>query len=786
MRKSLQINGSVFRFMGRRRLKVKEGTRTFLVCLSLAAGTALLYAPALNFSYVTLDDPLYFDHHINGGFSWAGLGWCLETTRGYLWHPLTWVSHMLDCQLFGPRFGWHHATNVALHILSTMLLFVILRRMTGAFWRSAMVAALFAWHPLHVESVAWLAERKDVLSALFWMLTLWAYLRYAEEKNTTNHGLHGSPSAHLNPSLSVPSVKSVVKSGSSKVFYILALVFFILGLMAKPMLVTLPFVFLLLDWWPLCRIDPGRAGLCRVPSESARMSIPIHGSQSEHQKDAPQRGDKSSVFAQASSFARPTEDRTADRRPAISGLVIEKIPFLILSIVFAVVTMVAARSDVASLTTLPIPQRLGNSVVSYFLYVAKTIWPENMMVLYPYEFHWAAWQIIASGLFVVAVSVTALRLRRTRPYFLLGWLWYFGILFPVIGLVQAGTQRMADRYTYIPSIGLFVIFCWGACDLLSGWRHGKMMLGALGWAVLAACVLVAGKQLQYWQNSDTLFTHNLELTPNNYFAHADRAAYFYNEKQLERAITECRKSIQIEPGYALSHIVLGGALLQQDKPGQAAEQYAIGLQIDPSSEDARLGYANALLVQNLPTEAARQITTVLAADPDDPEAHFLMGQALLQQGDLTGARAQYTKAISLAGRYSDAHFQLAVVLARQGNLKEAVENYRAAKNVPPAAGDFMVLNNLAWILATSPHPEFRDGPKAVELAARARDLDRSQHPVVIGTLAAAYAEAGRFEEAVAAARQAHDLAQAQGDATVAARNLELLEIYRSRRPFHEK
>jgi tetratricopeptide (TPR) repeat protein len=739
---------------------VNQKARTWLICLALATGTALLYAPVLHFSYVALDDQLYFDNHILQGFSWAGLRWCFATTLGSMWHPLTWVSHMLDFQFFGALFGGHHATNVALHILSSVMLFLLLRRMTGAMWRSAMVAALFAWHPLHVESVAWLAERKDGLSAFFWMLTIWAYIRYVEENTKNIHGLHRSSSPNPNPSSSVPSVKSVrtlgappdivldVKSGSSAAFYILALLFFALGLMAKPVLVTMPFVLLLLDWWPLGRMRG-------MQSDEWRMQNANRG-------------------------------REGSDAVPFWGLVREKIPFCLLSIVFSVLTLAASARNAAPLAMLPLTLRLGNCAVSYFLYVAKTVWPENMVVLYPFVPQWPAWRIGAASLFVVVVSATALRLWRSRPYFLLGWLWYLGILVPVIGLVQVGVEHMADRYSYIPSIGLFVIFCWGASDLLGGWRHGKMILGGLAWAVLLGCALVAENQLQYWRNSDTLFIHNLEVAPNSYVAHAAYAAYFYNNRQVEKAAAESQKSILIKPGYPFSHTVLGECLLQQGKPDQAAAQFQIALQAQPAAEDARLGYGNALLVQNLPAQAARQFTTVLAANPDNPEAHFLMGQALLKQGDLSGARAQYSKAMSLVKRYSDAQFQLAVVLARQGNIQEAVKNYRAAKSVPQGVEDFLVLNNLAWILAASPLPEYRDGSKAVELATRARDLDHSRHPLVIGTLAAAYAEAGRFDEAVAAARQAHDLALAQGDQTVAARNLALLEIYRSHHAYHER
>jgi tetratricopeptide (TPR) repeat protein len=620
--------------------------------------------------------------------------------------------------------------------------------------------------------VAWIAERKDVLSTFFWMLTLWAYIRYCEEETKKNHGLHASNTPHLNPNPNPSSaVPSVVKPGSSRVFYILALVFFALGLMAKPMLVTMPFVLLLLDWWPLRRLDPGGARLCQSQLSQGRMESQGATEPEQQAKFAANAG---------------SPPRGGVSCAAVWRLVREKIPFFVLSVVFCILTMVTARSDAVPLTALPLTQRLGNSVVCYFVYVAKTIWPENMVVLYPFEFQWERLQIMGAGVFLVATSWAALRFCRTRPYFLFGWLWYLGILFPVIGLVQVGAQRMADRYTYVPSIGLFVIVCWGAWDMLGGWRHGKLTLGALGCAALLACALVAEKQLQYWRDSDTLLTHNLEITPTNYYALSSYGAHLYNTRRLGPATEELEKSIQIEPGYAFSHTVLGNILMERRQYDKAVPQFVIALQINPSAEDALLGYGRALLERNLPDDAARQLGKLLAEDPDNSEAHYFLGNALLKRGNLAGACAQFTWAMSLVKKYPNAQFQLAVALAREGKIKEAMANYRAAKNVPATADDSAVLNNLAWILAASPLPEFRDGPGAVELATRARDLDHSRQPGIIGTLAAAYAEAGRFDEAVAAAREARDLALAQGDQAVAARNLELLEIYRSHRAFHEQ
>ncbi len=713
----------------------KDSLRKGLVCLALALGTALLFWPVVTFDYVPFDDPIFLmnNYHVNGGFTWEGLRWCFATSYASMWHPLTWLSYMLDCQLFHRWLGGHHATSLALHILSSVLLFLLLNRMTGAIWRSAMVAALFAWHPLHVESVAWLSERKDVLCTVFWMLTLWAYLRYGEECKMQN--------------------------AKCKKFYVLALAFFVLGLMSKPMLVTLPFVLLLLDWWPLRRLQL-----------------------------APLKPDLNPKNVQVPAESRPAGNWR---------LLIEKIPFVVLSIFFSVLAVTAAASSIRSLASLAFPHRLGNAVVSYFIYVAKTIWPRNLVAIYPYDIPWETWQITAACLFLIAVSAVVLRFWKTRPWLLLGWLWFLGTLVPVIGLVRVGAQSMADRYTYIPSIGLFILFIWGASDLAGGWRQGPVLLGGAAWIALVACALLAGRQIQYWRNGETLFVHNLEVDPDNFIAQNCYAAYFLANRQLERARVECEKSLQLNKNYELTHGILGEVLLLQGKYDQAATELATALQLNPASRDARLLYGKALLGQDRPAQAEQQFAKILAADPVVPEAHYGLGQALAKLGKPDEACAQFTEALRMAPQFSDARLQLAIALAKQGKTTDAISHYRLAKNVPPSASDCTVMNNLAWILAASPYPEFRNGAEAVKLAARACELDHGRQPMFLGTLAAAYAEAGRFDEAQAAAQQAHDLAlQVAGNAQdpaeektakdLAARNLELLEIYRSRHPYHEK
>jgi Tfp pilus assembly protein PilF len=682
----------------------------------LALGTAILYAPVLHFDFVNYDDPVCVVNNLHiRTVSWQSLGWCFQSTYANLWLPLTWMSHMLDFQLYGLRPGGHHATSLLLHIFNSTLLFVVLNRITKAFWRSAMVAALFAWHPLHVESVAWISERKDVLSAFFWMLTIWAYVRYAQD--------------------------SKIQNARKKVFYALSLFFFALGLMAKPMLVTLPFVLLLLDWWPLDRL-------------------------------------------QLNQGATPETTGTVAFRPVLR-LVMEKLPFLVLSIIACAMTLRAASRALMPLAQIPLLPRLVNALLSYFRYVEKMVWPQNLVAVYPNDPVWPGVEVMMAGVFLIVVSVAAIRLWKKRPFWLAGWLWYLGILVPAIGLVHVGAQPMADHYTYLPSIGIFIILCWEAYDIAIGWRGGRAILGLVAAAVLGACLVLSGRQLQHWRNSVTLFLHDLDVMPNSYMAHADYAAFLRDSFKLEQAQKECEAALRLAPNYSWAHNVLGGVFMMGGKYDKAEAELRTALRLEPRRLDVHLTLGRLALFRNLPVEAAAEYRSVLAFDITDPQAHCGLGQALAMQGKLDEARAQYAEALRLSPRYAEAHFQLGVVLAMQHKPAEAIPQYQTALdlNIQPDRAD--VLNNLAWILAANPHPEVRNGAQAVRFASEACKLTRDSSPLLIGTLAAAYAEAGRFDEAVNTAQKAGNLAQAQGNKALAQRNLELIAIYRSHHAYHE-
>lgn len=686
-----------------------------LVCFVLALGTALLYWPVLHFDYVNYDDPLYIlnNQHIKT-LSWQSLGWAFQNDYAHLWHPLTWISHILDYYFYSWNHpGGHHATSMVLHIFNSTLLFVVLNRMTKALWPSAMVAALFAWHPLHVESVAWISERKDVLSAFFWMLTIWAYVRYTEQ---------------------------VKKPGSSaKVFYALALLFFALGLMSKPILVMLPFVLLLLDWWPLHRFQ-------------------LQGSATPETKDS-----------------TPS--------PSCRGLILEKIPFLVLSILASVMTLRAASSLISPLATVPLRPRLINAGLTYLRYVEKMIWPQGLVAVYPMESRWSN-EVILAGLFLVGVSIAAIRLWKARPFWLVGWLWYLVILIPVIGLVDVGTPPLADHNTYLPSIGIFIILCWEARDLAGGWRNGPLILGIAAVAVLGACLGLSWKQLHYWKNPVTLYSHNLEVTPDNYAARADYAAYLRDSSQLEAARQQCEIAIRLSPNYAWSYDVLGGVYFLEGKLDKAAEALRIGLRLNPARMDVHIALAKIALAQDSPAEAVAQCAPVLAAEPSNPQAHCELGRALVMQGKMEEARAQYAEALRLAPGYADAHFEMGVILAARHNIPEGIAQYKTVLEIQTNRTDAM--NNIAWIRATATRPENRNGAEAVQMATCACVLTANKSPFLMGTLAAAYAEAGRFDEAIAAAENAVDLANKAGNKPLADRNRELLALYRSHQPYHEK
>jgi protein O-mannosyl-transferase len=684
----------------------KEQRRTAWVVAALFLGAALLYWPVAGFDFINFDDDVYVFHndHLKNGFSWAGLRWCFQIGYAGYWHPLTWMSHMLDCQLFGLRPGPPHVINVLLHAASAALLFLVLQRMTRTFWRSALVAALFAWHPLRVESVAWIAERKDVLSAFFWMLALWAYVRHAKI-------------AHC--PLSIVNY-----------FYALSLLFFALGLMAKPMVVTLPCVLLLLDGWPLGRLGTG----------------------------APR---------------------------AYAQLVLEKTPFFLLAAGSSILTVMAQNRNgaVASLKIVSLDTRILNGLVCYLRYAEKLFWPANLSVIYPLAFKLPVLEVGLALVFLAGFSAAVIVFHKSRPWALVGWLWYVGTLFPVIGFVQVGGQAMADRFSYIPSIGLLLMVCWAVEELSRPWRARRAWLALAAAIALAACAAQTMVQVRYWRNSGTLFQHALAIDPNNYFAHGSYGCYLRDRGQLEQARIECQRAVEISPAYVPGYTFLSGVLALEGRKDDAMAALRDALKIRPDYSGGRCDLAKLLFEKKLYREAQSELEGGLQLDPDDAGLHFFLGHALSGQRMYDAAEEQFAQSARLAPQDPAGHFQWALLLAARHKIPEAMAQYRAVLELQPDLPE--ALNNLAWLLASSPDPQLRNGAEAVQLAMRACALTHTNEAVHIGTLANACAEAGRFEEAAAWAQKASEVAQAHGQTNVAQQNLELQKLYRAHRAFYE-
>jgi tetratricopeptide (TPR) repeat protein len=578
--------------------------------------TLFLFWPVQNSEFINLDDDIYvYDNpQVKAGLSLNGVIWAFTTMHMGNWHPLTWLSHMLDCELYGLNPGPHHVTSLLFHIANTLLLFWVLRRMTGRLWPSSFVAALFALHPLHVESVAWVAERKDVLSTFFWMLTLWAYLHYVEEPGFTR--------------------------------YLLAILFFALGLLSKPMLVTLPFVLLLLDYWPLGRFSFGQGGVYSSnpnPSPSRHQgSFPLH-------------------------------------------LVLEKVPFFSLAAVSSVITFVAQRSAeaVQNLEWFSLEARIGNALVSYIVYIGKMIWPHPLAVLYPLPDILLMWPAAGAGLLLVCGSILVVRASRKYPYLLVGWLWYLGTLVPVIGLVQVGEQALADRYTYVPLIGLFIMIAWGLADILAGWRYRKTTLVISAVLLLSVFMVITSLQIKKWRNAVALFTHTLKVTTGNYLIYNNLGVALDNLGKTQEAIAYYTEALRINPQHAHAHYNLGSALTSLGKNQEALAHYTEALRIKPNYAAAHNNLGVILADLGKTQEAIAHYTEALRIDPHHADAHYNLGNALARQGKTSEAIAHYTEALRNKPADAEAQNNLGIALSRQGKVQEAISRYAEALRINP-------------------------------------------------------------------------------------------------------
>jgi tetratricopeptide (TPR) repeat protein len=616
--------------------------RPSFLAVGLAVITAWVYLPVRSNGFVNYDDPDYVtsNPHVQSGISWENLKWAFTTGHASNWHPLTWVSHMLDWQMFGAHAAPQHLVSLGFHAANTLLLFFLLLKITGGLWRSAMVAVLFALHPAHVESVAWISERKDVLSAFFWMLTLITYAEYAIKRSSRT-----LETAHRN--------YSAGQGLPPLLYYGLSLVLFMLGLMSKPMVVTLPFVLLLLDYWP---------------------------------------------------FARVLEYGGKFKRMTVFSLIIEKTPFFILSALSSYITFVVQRKGGAVSTSISLAGRIANAAISYVRYIGEMLWPHHLSVLYPHPGHWPLTQIIIAVALLLFISALVVMLMRKRPYLAVGWFWFLGTLVPVIGLIQVGVQSMADRYTYIPFIGLFISVVWGAADVFTEIYKAQPMAGLISKAasifaglILLICASLTSNQIRYWRNSETLFQHAVSVTKGNYLAYNNLGFYLSHDGKPLEAMENYRKSLEINPNYEDALNNMGYALAGLKKPVEAIPYYLAALRIRPKHTEVHNNLGNAFADLGQIDKAMEQYRMVLSEQPDHVDAHNNLGIALAMKGQLDVAIGHFHEAIKNRPGDAGAHSNLGNAFAAQQKFKEAMQEYEACLRLKP--DDAQAHNNLANVLA---------------------------------------------------------------------------------------
>jgi tetratricopeptide (TPR) repeat protein len=756
----------------------------WLIALALALIAMACYWGIGRNDFVNYDDPDYVaaNYNLDRGFSYTGIMWAVTTTTAHNWHPVTWFSHILDVSLFGRQPQWHHRVSVLLHAANAAVLFWVLMRLTKRVWPCALVAALFAVHPLNVESVAWAAERKNVLSTFFWFLTMWAYVRYVE------------------------------RPGLGRYAAVVGL--FLLGLMSKPMLVTLPLVLLLLDYWPLRRID-----LTPSPDEE---------------------------YANRDLWA-------TWKRPLL-----EKLPLLVLSLIFCRITLAVQAGAQSALSVVPFGQRLGNAIVAYVAYLWKLVWPFELAVLYPHpRGGLPIWQVLLSLLVLIAITACVLWFGRGRRYLPVGWFWYLGTLVPVIGLVQVGSHAMADRYTYVPMIGIFLIVAFGLDELTASWPRRVPVLSGVAAVVL---VLLGGFtlwQVRTWRDTGTLFTRALEVNPNNDVAHFQVATHLLRNNQVRESLVHYREAFRLSPGdeefarglaFALSRdgqydkalaildqvlqrapqapVTLmqhGRVLTQKGDLTLAIADFQKILDLPDTKNDQRL-QAEALF--NLGVAYARQgrkdlalkhFEDSLALEPANSDAYLNVGIVHMELGDVPQAVQNFEQAIRYENRNLEARYKLAQAMLRQKKPQEAIRYLREAVAAQPnnpvahfhlgrllidqrQARDGIVeldtavrlkpdwdmaANALAWYLATSSNPGIKDGPRAVRLAEQVCNGTEARDPSYLDTLAAAYAAVGQYRRATETANQAHDAALRNNQTDLAAKIEQRRQLYASGQPYQE-
>ena len=728
----------------RRRISAGKGVDEFTpsgvlwqnltVCVFLVAIIWVVFGQARHFEFVNYDDRenVYENPVVVKGLSVSAVGWAFTHAQVANWIPLTTLSHMLDCQLFGRHAGGHHLVNVLWHAANAVLLFLVLRQMTGSLWCSAFAAAVFAVHPLRAESVAWVSERKDVLSGFFFLLTIAAYVRHVRRP--------------------------------SRAGYALMFLLFALGLMAKSMVATLPFVLLLLDYWPLKRFHNFRQFL---------------------------------------------------------GLLPEKIPLFALALGACVVTSLMPDMQIilTNARHLPLLERISNALVSYVIYMRQMVFPSGLAAPYPIIPNGLpAWKVGLALVVLALISAGVLAWRKKRPYLLMGWFWYLGMLVPVIGIIQISPDAAhADRYTYLPEIGLAIAGIWAVGDWSVGWKHRRMILGALMTAVIGALMVCGHIQTAYWKDSESLWTRALACTSRNSVAHSNYGYVLYqkgdvqdairnykealeinldyaqahfnlgvvflNRGELEDAIAEYKQALKIDPDYMEAHFDLGSALALNGNLEEAIAQYRKVLEIKPDYAEADYNLGRILLLNGNLDEAMACLDKTAAGGPDSPARWFNLGNGFLQEQDWDCAIVCYRQAIKIAPRLADAYANLGVALSQKREIKQAVDSWRNALEINP--DQIYVQNNLAWLLATTPDASLRNGAQAVALSTRANQISGGGNPMLLHTLAAAYAEAGNYGLAEGTARHALELAAAQKNDALVATLQQEIKLYEANTPVRD-
>lgn len=665
--------------------KIKRSTIVSGICVALCLFIVAIYAWTLTFGFVNLNDGpyVYANPRVLHGVTVDNLMWAFTSTHASFWHPLTTISHMLDSEIYGNWTGGRHLTNIVIHAATTVVLFLALLRMTGNLWPSAFAAAAFAVHPLRVESVAWITERKDVLSGLFFSLTLLAYARHAERPSPWR--------------------------------LLLVALMFSFGLMSKPMLVTVPFVFLLLDYWPMRRL-----------------------------------------------YVRHDDQINANLSRSV---ILEKLPLLALACVACVVTLDTQGQAIHAGAEVPFAARVANAALSYIAYIRQMLVPIWLSVFYPFPRNGAP-TLLVLGAFAVLISITwaTIVLRKRFPYLLVGWLWYVGMLVPVIGLVQAGLQSRADRFTYLPQIGLIIAVAWGVADLSAQWKFRRLILSIAAAVILLTWSALAFAQTSHWRKSTRLFDYAVYSTQNNAVAHRLLADALVEEGDLKGAAEQLRKALSIKPHYAHALSDYGVVLFYLDvaedgvnqRLGEAASRLHAGLALDPSNVRALTTLANVSLRLGRTIEVEPLVNQALQLDPQSAVAYFVLGELRMKQGKREEAIAYYQRALGIEPGNVDIHLRLGIAYYRMKKPGDALAEFREAVRLAP--NDLKVLYFAARVAATSEYPEARSGQEAVVWSTHAADISKRQIPDILDILAASYAEVGRTDDAKRTAEKALSLA----------------------------